>query len=112
MTLAAAGEWMFLPLFLFFAFVVVSTVGENLVSIPGTTLPSNVAAPGEIGAYNGAYQTVMNAAWLIGMFGGGVTLSAVGDPLILWAILVAPAVPASVLLHRLARRIPTTANRA
>ena len=39
----------------FFSSVLVVTLGENLQSIPLTTLPSNLAPEGEIGAYNGAF---------------------------------------------------------
>lgn len=110
--MGAATEWLVFPLAAFTAAVVVSTVGENFMSVPTTTLPSNLAPERELGNYNGAFQTIMNAAYLLSVLFGAVILSVVPSPLLEWAILVSPAVPSILLLRHVARRIPTQANRA
>ncbi len=110
--LGASARWELLPTAAFFVAVVVLTFGENLLSIPTSTLPSNLAPPAEIGAYNGGFSAVQNAASLAAIFLGGVVLSAVADPLYEWLLLVAPAVPGVLLLRWVSRRIPLTVDRA
>jgi len=112
LAIGASGEWQVAPLAVFIVAVVVSTVGENFVAIPQTTLPSNMAPEREIGNYNGAFQTVTSAAYLLSVFFGGVVLALVPDPIVAWIILVSPAVPSFLLLQHVARRIPEKANRA
>lgn len=112
LAIGASGEWGIAPLAVFFAAVVVSTLGENFWSIPSTTLPSNMSPEREIGNYNAIFQTVTGAAWLVSVFFGGVVLSAVRDSLLEWVILMAPAVPCLLLLGHVSRRIPARANRA
>ncbi|MCI4345816.1 MAG: hypothetical protein L3K07_03585, partial [Thermoplasmata archaeon] len=110
--LGAAGLWLILPSLAFLAAVVVLTVGENLVSIPQSTLPSNLAPPGEVGSYNGAFNTVGGAGFLVATLLGGVVLALSANPLLIWAILVLPAVPAVLLLRHSASRIQGNADRA
>ncbi len=110
--LGVAALWMLLPAALFFASVIVLTFGENLSSIPASTLPSNLAPPDEVGAYNGAFNTFLGAAGLAAIFFGGAVLQTVGNPLWEWVILVLPAIPGIVLLRWAARRIPAATDRA
>jgi len=110
--LGASGEWMIAPLAVFTLAVIVSTAGENFLAVPQTTLPSNLAPERELGNYNGAFQTINNAAFLLSVFFGGVVLAAIPDPLLAWVVLVSPAVPCLLLLQHVGRRIPETANRA
>jgi MFS family permease len=110
--LGVSALWLLLPTGIFFASVLILTVGENLGSIPMSTLPSNLAPPGEVGAYNGAFNTFISAAGLAGIFLGGAVLSAVPNPLWEWVILVLPAIPGVLLLRWVARRIPPTADLA
>jgi MFS family permease len=91
LVLGAADEFAVMPLLGFFAAVLVLTVGENLLFIPQSTLASNVAPPAEV---------------------GGIVLASVANPLLMWAILVIPLVPATLLLRWLGRRIPREADRA
>lgn len=112
MGLGVAGEWNVLPVGIFIASVVVSTMGENFVAIPQNTLPSNMAPAAEIGNYNGAFQLVGSAGFQTAALFGGLVLSATPDPLLEWAIMLAPAVPSVLLLRRIARRIPEAADRA
>ncbi len=112
LAIGASGEWGIAPFVVFFAAVIVSTLGENFQSIPQTTLPSNLSPEREIGNYNAAFQTVTGAAWLISVFFGGLVLSVVADPMLEWIILMSPAVPALLLLGHVSRRIPGKANRA
>ncbi len=108
----ASAEWRVAPLVVFFAAVIVSTLGENLMAVPQTTLPSNLAPERELGNYNGAFQTVSSAAFLLSVTFGGVVLGAVSDPLLAWIVLVSPAVPCFLLLRHVGGRIPEKANRA
>ena len=112
LAIGASGKWGIAPLALFVAAVVVSTLGENFMAIPQTTLPSNMSPEREIGNYNAAFQTVTGAAWLFSVFFGGLVLSLVPDPLLEWTILMLPAIPSLLLLQHVARRIPAAANRA
>ena len=110
--LGAAGLWNTLPTFVFFASVVVLTLGENLVAIPSSTLPSNLAPKEEVGSYNGAFNAITGIGFLSATLAGGVVLAFVTNPLLIWVILVVPAVPAIVLLRHAGRRIPPAMNRA
>lgn len=86
----------------FFAAVVVLTIGENLVTIPQATLPSNLAPAGEVGSYNGAFNMVAGLGFILSVLIGGAVLAATANPLLIWLILVAPAAPA-IALYRHAR---------
>ena len=87
----------------FFVAVVVLTVGENLVTIPQATLPSNLAPKEEIGSYNGAFGMVGGIGFILSVVLGGAVLAATTNPLVIWLLLVVPAAPA-ILLFRHARR--------
>ena len=110
--LGAAGLWDAFPVTVFFASVVVLTLGENLVTIPSSTLPSNLAPPEEVGSYNGAIGAFGAIGGILATLAGGVVLALVTNPLLIWIILIAPAVPAIVLLRDAGRRIPPDKNRA
>jgi MFS family permease len=110
--LGAAGLYGAFPEFVFFAAVVVLTVGENLITIPQATLPSNIAPKEEIGAYNGAFGTVGGLGFVASVLVGGATLSWTSNPLAIWLLLVAPAVPAVILLRHAGRRLSLEVDRA
>jgi MFS family permease len=110
--LGVAGLWLLFPTAIFLASVLILTVGENLGSIPASTLPSNLAPTGEVGSYNGAFNMFLNASGLAAIFLGGAVLSAVSNPLWEWGLLVLPAIPGVLLLRWAARRIPAAADRA
>ena len=110
--LGAAGLWNTVPTIVFFASVVVLTLGENLVAIPSSTLPSNLAPKEEVGSYNGAFNAIGGIGFLTATLAGGVVLAFVTNPLLIWVILLVPAVPAIVLLRHAGRRIPPQMNRA
>lgn len=97
---------------LFLAATAVITLGENLITIPTSTLPSNLAPPEAIGAYNGAFGTILGFGGLLATAVGGAALGAVSDPLLLWLVLVVPAVPACLLLARVGTWLPDRRNRA
>lgn len=78
----------------FFASVVVLTMGENVLSIPSQTLPSNLAPPQEIGAYNGAFSAIQGVGQVLAPTLGGVVLAAGLSPPLTWLLLMLPAVPA------------------
>ncbi len=103
--LGAAGLFGALPTVVFFVAVVVLTIGENLITIPQATLPSNLAPAGEVGAYNGAFGAVGGAGFLVSVLLGGFALAATANPLLVWVVLVVPAVPAIVLFRHAARRL-------
>lgn len=97
----------------FFVAVVVLTTGENLTSVPFTTLPSNLAPASEIGSYNGAFFAIVGVGQLLAPTLGGVVLALSANPLETWSILVVPTVPALVWLGAyIAPRISPAANRA
>jgi len=110
--LGAAGLWNTLPVVVFFASVVVLTLGENLVAIPSSTLPSNLAPKGEVGSYNGAFNAFGAIGFLAATLAGGVVLAFVTNPLLIWVILLVPAIPAILLLRHAGKRIPGEMNRA
>jgi MFS family permease len=92
--------------------VVVLTIGENLLTIPQATLPSNVAPREEIGSYNGVFATVGGVGFIFSVLLGGVTLSLTTDPLLIWVLLVAPSVPAVLLLRHARGRLAIEVDRA
>lgn len=110
--LGVAGLYAALPVEAFLVAVIILTIGENVGSIPTSTLPSNIAPPDEIGAYNGAISMFLGFGGLAAIGVGGAVLSATSNPLLIWLILSAPAVPALVFLRLAARRIPPGADRA
>lgn len=110
--LGAAGLYQLYPVAAFFAAVVVLTVGENLVTIPQATLPSNIAPAGEVGSYNGAFQTMAGAGFVAAVFLGGAVLAFTANPLAIWAILLVPAVPSILLFRHAARRLSPSVDRA
>ena len=82
----------------FFLSIVVLTTGENLTSIPANTLPSNLAPPTEVGAYNGAFFAIVGVGQLLAQPLGGFVLALGANPLLTWGILVVPALPAMLWL--------------
>jgi len=97
----------------FFVSVVVLTMGENVLSIPTSTLPSNLAPEGEVGAYNGAFFAITGIGQLLATTFGGFVLAVGASAPLTWAILMVPALPALLVGYRwVARRIPDTPNRA
>ena len=110
--LGAAGLWNVFPVVVFFVAVVVLTLGENLVAIPNSTLPSNLAPREEVGSYNGAIGAFMAVGGILATLAGGVVLALVSNPLEIWVVLIAPAVPAIILLRHAGGRIPAAMNRA
>lgn len=97
----------------FLASVVVLTMGENVLSIPGSTLPSNLAPAGEVGAYNGAFFAITGVGQVLATTLGGFVLALGLSPPLTWAILMLPAAPALAVSYRwVAPRLPSGANRA
>ncbi len=92
------GQFAFELVPMFFVVVFVLTVGENLGSIPSTTLPSNLAPASEIGSYNGAFSAIVGLGYLLAPVLGGAVLAVSSSPLFVWAVLVAPALPAGAIL--------------
>jgi MFS family permease len=102
-----------LVLGIFFGAVIVLTMGENVMSIPTTTLPSNLAPASEIGAYNGAFFALVGVGQVLSAPVGGLVLAATSSPVLTWTILMVPSVPALLLLALYVRpRIDRTADRA
>ncbi len=102
-----------LVLAIFFGAVFVLTMGENVLSIPTTTLPSNLAPAAEIGAYNGAFFAIMGIGQTLATPLGGAVLAATSSPVVTWSVLMVPAVPALLLLGLYVRpRIDRRADRA
>jgi len=110
--LGAAGLVRLFPTEVFFLAVVVLTFGENLLTIPQTTLPSNVAPKEEVGSYNGAFGATVGAGFLISVLLGSFVLSLTADPLLIWLVLGSPAVPAVILLRDAGRRLSPSVDRA
>jgi MFS family permease len=110
--LGISALWVLLPIGIFFLAVLILTSGENLGSIPVSTLPSNLAPPGEVGAYNGGFNTVVSVGALAAIFLGGWVLSAIANPLLEWTLLVIPAIPGMILLRYASFRIPVQQDRA
>jgi len=103
--LGAAGLFAVVPTAVFFLAVVVLTFGENLITIPQATLPSNLAPSGEVGAYNGAFAMVGAVGFILSVLLGGAVLSFTANPLVIWLLLLAPVVPAVLLFRHSARRL-------
>ena len=110
--LGAAGLFSLFPTAAFFAAVVVLTVGENLITIPSATLPSNIAPTGEIGSYNGAFGMIAGGGFIVSVLVGGAVLEYTANPLGIWLLLLLPAIPAMILLRHVARRIPRAQDTA
>jgi MFS family permease len=110
--LGVSALWLLFPSEFFLLSVFILTLGENVGTIPISTLPSNLAPRGEVGAYNGAFNTFLSSAALAAIFLGGAVLSAVPNPLWEWVLLVLPTIPGVVLLRLASRRIPLEADRA
>lgn len=103
--LGAAGLFGLIPTVAFFVAVVVLTFGENLVTIPSATLPSNLAPKTEVGVYNGAFAMVGGGGYLVAVVVGGAVLSATANPLLIWVLLLVPALPALLLFRHAAGRL-------
>ncbi|MCI4365307.1 MAG: MFS transporter [Thermoplasmata archaeon] len=102
-----------LVLGVFFGAVIVLTMGENVLSIPMTTLPSNLAPATDVGAYNGAFFAITGAGYVLAPTLGGIVLAVTGSPVLTWTLLCVPAVPALLLLSfYVTPRIHSEANRA
>jgi MFS family permease len=112
LALGAAALLPMVAVAVFFAAVIVLTFGENLTSIPSSTLPSNAAPPTEIGAYNGAFLTITGIGGIVSVVVGGLALASIANPVLLWVVLSAPAVPGVILLAAAGRRLRSPANRA
>jgi MFS family permease len=110
--LGAAGWLGIVPVVVFFLSVVVLTVGENLVTIPHSTLPSNIAPAGEVGSYNGAFSTFGAAGFFFSVLLGTWVLAETANPLLIWVILVIPALPAMVLFRHAAGNLRPELDRA
>lgn len=96
----------------FYASVIILTVGENLISIPSTTLPSNLAPTTEVGSYNGAFNALAGIGSVLASLFGGFVLSLTGNVLLIWLILIVPTVPAIFLTRWVGQRLPLAANTA
>jgi MFS family permease len=94
-----------------FSFVIVLTLGENFAAIPFLTLPSNMAPAGEIGSYNGAFTLITGIGAALAPSFGGLALSSISNPFVLWFLLALSGVPAILLFRWLGGRIPTEINR-
>jgi MFS family permease len=103
--LGVSALWALFPVVLFLISVLVLTVGENLQSIPTSTLPSNLAPTGEVGAYNGAFTAFTATAGLGAVFIGGSVLSTIPNPLLEWVVMVLPAFPGFILVRYAATKI-------
>ncbi|HYK92429.1 MAG TPA: MFS transporter [Thermoplasmata archaeon] len=112
LVLGVAGLYAFFPLAVFFGSVVVLTIGENLITIPQSTFPSNLAPAGEVGSYNGAFALVGSAGFLASVLIGGWVLSLTANPLLIWLLLCAPALGSVILFRDVARRIPRAVDTA
>lgn len=97
----------------FLAAVVVLTMGENVLTIPTPTLPSNLAPPGEVGAYNGAFFAITGVGTILGTTLGGFVLALQLRPDVTWGLLMLPAVPALLFaVAWLKPKVPSEADRA
>ncbi|HXQ49154.1 MAG TPA: MFS transporter [Thermoplasmata archaeon] len=102
-----------LVLAIFFGAVFVLTMGENVESIPTTTLPSNLAPATEVGAYNGTFYAIVGVGQVLAPTLGGLVLAATLSPLLTWGLLGLPTIPALLLLRLyVVPRIRADANRA
>ncbi len=112
LAVGAAAFWAAASVVVFFVAVVILTLGENLVTIPQSTLPPNLAPREEIGLYNGAFGTVAGLGGVLAVLLGGYVLGAVANPLLVWSLLVLPAVPSVLLFRHAGRRLPDKVDRA
>lgn len=97
----------------FFASVIVLSLGENVQSIPLTTLPSNMAPSSEIGSYNGTFSALSGIGTLLAPALGGLVLAFSSSGFLVWGLLALPTVPALVILWAyVTPRISAVANRA
>ena len=110
--LGAAGWAGVAPAWVFFAAVVVLTLGENLITIPQQTLPSNLAPKTEVGSYNGAFAMVSGAGFILSVLLGGLVLEETANPFLIWVLLLVPAVPALVLFRHARGRLSLEKDRA
>ncbi|MCI4337321.1 MAG: MFS transporter, partial [Thermoplasmata archaeon] len=110
--LGLAGLWDLAPFAAVLVAVVVLTLGENLESIPNSVLPSNLAPASERGAYNGAFNSINAVGVAIALVYGGWALGAFANPLLLWIVLVAPGIPAVLLLRFAAGSMRPDVDRA
>ena len=94
-----------------FVLVIVMTFGENLVTVPLFTLPMNIAPKTERGAYAGAMATASGVGNTIAPSLTGFALGFEATPLVTWAILVLPVVPAAILLRMIQSRVSPASNR-
>lgn len=93
-----------------FAFVVVLTIGENVGAVAWMTLPSNLAPPTEVGAYNGVFMLFNGVGSSISPALGGFALAWIANPLLLWGILALPVIPAVALYDWAGKRIARASN--
>jgi MFS family permease len=104
------GVFRFATVPVFFAAIVVLTIGENMVSILGSNLPLNLAPERERGTYAGAWAATRGFGAIVAPLLAGAALSFTSQPLLTWTILAAPVVPAILLLERVGRLVPRTLN--
>lgn len=93
------------------ALVVLLTFGENMSAIPSMTLPSNLAPGSELGAYNGAFLMMWGIGTSVAPVLGGLALGATSNTLVMWLLLIIPAIPAILLFLWLGSRLNKEANR-
>ena len=86
--------------------VIVASLAENLCFLPVYTLPVNLAPETSRGVYAGASLSAAGVGGVFAPLLAGVALTFSSHPVVTWAILAAPAVPAMVILRRLGSRLP------
>lgn len=94
-----------------FAVMIVSTIGEDLIYLPVFTLPLNIAPEDTRGTYSGTLSTTSAIGGSLASLLAGVALTFASQPLVMWSILAAPAIPAITILSYLGTRIPPEHNR-
>ncbi len=92
------------------ALIVLLTFGENFSAIPMMTVPSNLAPGSELGSYNGAFNMVAGIGYSVAPVMGGLALGATSNGLLVWTLLVIPAVPGIFLFLWLGSRFPREVN--
>ena len=93
-----------------FISMIVLTVGENFLSIPLMSMPSNMAPATELGSYNGAFNLIVGAGLAMAPSLGGFALGATTNTLLIWSLLIIPSVPAIFLFIWLGARLPRQMN--
>ena len=93
-----------------FAMVVVMTLGENLVSVAGTTIPMNLAPEEARGAYAGAVYFGGSIGSITAPILAGLALSWATQPLLTWIVLALPAIPATGIFLALQSRLSVSQN--